>query len=117
MCSSPLLDGGNDTPPGCLATTDPLGVRRIIGPHVDIGAYEFDRLFAEGCQASIFQPSAEQSAIPVNACNSNHKDVETLCRCPEHPPDPAFRPSTYTKEKGGRVVRPPIVVARRFPTG
>lgn len=52
--ASPLVDAGDDTPPGGLPATDPLGVPRIVGPHVDIGAYELDRLFADGFQASIF---------------------------------------------------------------
>lgn len=55
--SSPLVDAGNDAPPGGLPATDPLGVPRIVGPHVDIGAYELDRLFEDGFQSSIFQGS------------------------------------------------------------
>lgn len=52
--SSPLVDAGNDAPPGGLTATDALGVPRVIGPHVDMGAYELDRLFADGFQSSIF---------------------------------------------------------------
>jgi len=52
--SSPLVDAGNDTPPGGLTATDALGVPRVIGTHVDMGAYELDRLFADGFDPSIF---------------------------------------------------------------
>lgn len=52
--SSPLVDAGNDAPPGGLTTTDALGVPRVIGAHVDMGAYELDRLFADGFESSIF---------------------------------------------------------------
>jgi hypothetical protein len=52
--TSPLVDAGNDAPPGGLPATDALGVPRVVGPHVDIGAYELDRLFADGFQSTAF---------------------------------------------------------------
>ncbi|MEO7324712.1 MAG: choice-of-anchor Q domain-containing protein [Dokdonella sp.] len=46
--ASPLVDAGYDAPPGSALAVD-LDVKpRIIGPHVDIGAYEEDVLFANG---------------------------------------------------------------------
>ncbi len=44
--NSPLVDVGLDTPPGGLAPFDLARKDRIIGPHVDIGAYENDGIFA-----------------------------------------------------------------------
>lgn len=46
--SSPLVDAGIDDPPGGLTGSDLAYKSRWIGPHVDIGAYENDRLFADG---------------------------------------------------------------------
>jgi hypothetical protein len=46
--SSPLVDAGYDNPGDGLPSYDILGLPRKIGPHVDIGAYELDRLFADG---------------------------------------------------------------------
>lgn len=46
--SSPLVDVGTDTPGGGLTGSDLDFKARQIGPHVDIGAYENDRLFAHG---------------------------------------------------------------------
>ena len=37
---SPAIDAGQNNPPGGLGPTDLNGVARIIGPNVDIGAYE-----------------------------------------------------------------------------
>ncbi|MGH8173945.1 MAG: choice-of-anchor Q domain-containing protein [Rhodanobacteraceae bacterium] len=46
--SSPLVDAGDDSPPGGMTQEDLAGKDRTIGAHVDIGAYENDRLFADG---------------------------------------------------------------------
>ena len=46
--SSPLVDVGNDDPLGGMTEFDLAGKDRIIGAHVDIGAYENDLLFADG---------------------------------------------------------------------
>ena len=45
---SPLVDAGDDAPAGGMPATDLAGKPRSIGPHVDIGAYENDLLFADG---------------------------------------------------------------------
>jgi hypothetical protein len=45
---SPLVDAGIDDPAGGPTVTDLAGKPRTIGPHVDIGAYENDLLFADG---------------------------------------------------------------------
>lgn len=44
--NSPLIDAGTDTPAGGLAPTDLDGFARGQGAHVDVGAYEFDRIFS-----------------------------------------------------------------------
>ena len=46
--SSPLVDVGNDAPPGGMTLVDLAGKDRTIGAHVDIGAYENDLIFADG---------------------------------------------------------------------
>lgn len=46
--NSPLVDMGNDAPLGGMSTRDLAGKIRTIGPHVDIGAYENDLIFADG---------------------------------------------------------------------
>jgi hypothetical protein len=46
--ASPLVDTGTDTPAGGMTTSDLAGKSRKIGPHVDIGAYENDLIFADG---------------------------------------------------------------------
>jgi hypothetical protein len=45
---SPLVDAGVDMPPGGLAPVDLARHDRIIGAHVDIGAYENFRVFTDG---------------------------------------------------------------------
>lgn len=49
---SPLVNAGLDNPPGALATLDLAGLPRILGLHVDIGAYEQDRIFMNGFELS-----------------------------------------------------------------
>lgn len=46
--NSPLVDAGIDAAAGGMTATDLAGKARTIGPHVDIGAYENDRLFEDG---------------------------------------------------------------------
>ncbi len=46
--SSPLVDAGVNNPQGGRPTTDFDGNARLVGPNVDIGAYELDRLFDDG---------------------------------------------------------------------
>lgn len=46
--TSPLVDAGTDSPLGGMPTRDLAYKDRIIGPHVDIGAYENDLIFADG---------------------------------------------------------------------
>jgi hypothetical protein len=46
--NSPLVDAGLDDPPGGLAPVDLARHDRIVGPHVDIGAYENFRIFISG---------------------------------------------------------------------
>lgn len=48
--ASPLVDVGDDTPPDGLLLLDLAGKPRIIGQHVDIGAYENDLIFANGVE-------------------------------------------------------------------
>lgn len=48
--ASPLVDAGIDAPVGGMTTNDLAGKSRKIGPHVDIGAYENDLIFANGFQ-------------------------------------------------------------------
>ncbi len=45
---SPLVDAGVDDPAGGMTAIDLARKPRTIGPHVDIGAYENDLLFADG---------------------------------------------------------------------
>jgi hypothetical protein len=46
--NSPLVDVGTNNPAGGMTAVDLAGKPRIIGPGVDIGAYENDRIFADG---------------------------------------------------------------------
>lgn len=48
--SSTAIDAGNDTPPGGLGTFDAGGGPRVVGAHVDLGAYEFPNppIFRDG---------------------------------------------------------------------
>lgn len=45
MRSSPLIDYGDDAPPGGMPSVDLLGTPRTVGTRPDVGAYELDRLF------------------------------------------------------------------------
>jgi hypothetical protein len=45
--TSPLIDAGENQPAGGLSASDLLGELRDNGHGVDIGAYEFDRIFAD----------------------------------------------------------------------
>ncbi len=51
---SPLVDAGSDNPPNGLGSTDLPGKLRTIGPHVDIGAFEEDVIFANGYEGGPF---------------------------------------------------------------
>ncbi|WP_132000113.1 choice-of-anchor Q domain-containing protein [Dokdonella fugitiva] len=46
--ASPLIDAGESAPAGGLPAFDLLGALRVNGQGVDLGAYELDRLFANG---------------------------------------------------------------------
>lgn len=48
--SSPLVNAGLDSPLGGTGPTDAGGGTRVIGAHVDIGAYESDVLFRDGLE-------------------------------------------------------------------
>lgn len=50
--TSPLVNAGIDSPLGGVGGTDAGGGPRIIGQHVDIGAYESDVLFRNGLEQS-----------------------------------------------------------------
>ena len=43
-----LLDAGADAPHDGLGATDVAGLPRVAGAHVDIGAFESDRIFGDG---------------------------------------------------------------------
>jgi hypothetical protein len=45
---SALIDAGTDMPLGGVAPADLDGSARAAGTHVDIGAYEFERIFRDG---------------------------------------------------------------------
>lgn len=45
---SPLVDAGVNNPAGGMSLVDLAGTPRTIGPTVDIGAYEIDRLLEDG---------------------------------------------------------------------
>ena len=47
---SPLVNSGLDSPLGGIGGTDLAGKDRLVGQHVDIGAYETDVLFRNGLQ-------------------------------------------------------------------
>ncbi|QBB71246.1 hypothetical protein ELE36_13260 [Pseudolysobacter antarcticus] len=51
---SPLVDAGIDNPPTGLGSYDLAGKLRTIGPHVDIGAFEEDVIFASGYEGGPF---------------------------------------------------------------
>ena len=51
---SPLVDAGSDNPPNGLGSSDLAGKLRTIGPHVDIGAFEEDVIFANGYEGGPF---------------------------------------------------------------
>jgi hypothetical protein len=48
--NSPVVNAGIDTPDGGVPDTDILGLPRILGIHIDIGAYEVDAIFTDGFQ-------------------------------------------------------------------
>ena len=52
--SSPLVDAGVNAPAGGLPSASFDGGPRIVGPRVDMGAYELDELFADGFDPSGF---------------------------------------------------------------
>jgi hypothetical protein len=52
--SSPLVDGGMNGPAGGLPGASFDGGPRVVGPRVDLGAYELDVLFANGFDPSGF---------------------------------------------------------------
>lgn len=45
---SPLIDVGEPTPAGGIGSDDAFGQRRLSGLTVDLGAFEFPRIFADG---------------------------------------------------------------------
>lgn len=51
--TSPLVDVGFDAAPGGLGSVDIEDKSRKIGPHVDIGAYEQDRIFVSGFESPL----------------------------------------------------------------
>ena len=57
--SSPLIDAGLNLPVGGLPSGSFDGGPRLVGPNVDIGAYELDVLFEHG-----FDPAGFSSEIP-----------------------------------------------------
>jgi hypothetical protein len=48
--ASPLVNAGLDSPLGGVGATDAGGGPRLVGRHVDIGAYETDVLFRDGLE-------------------------------------------------------------------
>jgi hypothetical protein len=48
--ASPLVNAGLDSPLGGIGATDAGGGPRLVGRHVDIGAYETDVLFRDGLE-------------------------------------------------------------------
>ncbi|MBN8481306.1 MAG: hypothetical protein J0L88_06930 [Xanthomonadales bacterium] len=46
--ASPLVDAGMNAPQGGMPAIDFDGLDRVVGPYVDIGAFELEGLFADG---------------------------------------------------------------------
>lgn len=58
---SPLVDAGTNTPDGGLPSASFDGGPRKVGPRVDMGAYELERLFANGFESSPLGPAGDMT--------------------------------------------------------